>query len=98
MNLKETISELPCPLTQSIAMNGLKTMFIGKYKKMGYTLPEDIDLVRVFYGRLYFNTNILLKIAADFGSDSKIIYIKPDGTQTEGLYEFTELALKYGES
>lgn len=83
MNLKEVVSELPCPLTQSILINTLKAMFIEEYKKMGYNLPEDIDLVRIFYGRPYFNTNIFLKITSDFGSDTKIIKMMIGGFQPD---------------
>lgn len=83
MNLKEVVSELPCPLTQSILISTLKAMFIEEYKKMGYNLPEDIDLVRIFYGRPYFNTNIFLKITSDFGSDTKIIKMMIGGFQPD---------------
>jgi hypothetical protein len=73
MNLKEMISELPYPITQSSFVISNKTLFLEQYKKMGYLLlPEDTEFTKTFYGRLYFNMSIQLKIMADFGSD-------PDG-------------------
>lgn len=73
MNLKEMISELPYPITQSSFVISNKTLFLEQYRRMGYTLlPEDTEFTKAFYGRLYFNMNITLKIISDFGSD-------PDG-------------------
>jgi hypothetical protein len=83
MNLKEVVSEHPCPLTQSILIDTLKLMFITEYKKMGYNLPEEMELVRVFYGRPYLNTNILLKIVLDFGSDPKLLKMITGGFQPD---------------
>ncbi len=73
MNLKEMISELPYPITQSSFVISNKVLFLEQYKRMGYALlPEDTEFTKTFYGRLYFNTTIGLKIISDFGSD-------PDG-------------------
>lgn len=73
MNLKEVTPELPYPITQSAFVISNRIFFLEQYKKMGYLLlPEDTEFTKTFFGRLYFNMTISLKIMADFGSD-------PDG-------------------
>lgn len=69
MNLKEVLPELPCPLTLSIFARANRTLFIEQFKKMGYSLPEDAEYIKAFYGRLYFNMNIWHKTYSDFGAD-----------------------------
>jgi hypothetical protein len=45
---------------------------------MGYKLlPEDTEFTRAFYGRLYFNMNISIKIVSDFGLDPEMLKMAP---------------------
>ncbi|SNQ60060.1 PEP-utilizing enzyme [Candidatus Methanoperedens nitratireducens] len=81
MNLKEVISELPYPLTQSFFMKANKILFVEQYKRMGYVLPEDIELIKAFYGRPYFNVNIMMKMTNDYGTDPEIIKMTMGGFQ-----------------
>jgi pyruvate,water dikinase len=83
MNLKEVTPELPYPLTQSTFAHSNRVVFIEQYKKMGYSLPEDTEIIKVFYGRLYFNTNILLKITSDFGSEPELLKMTLGGFQPD---------------
>jgi phosphohistidine swiveling domain-containing protein len=74
MNLKEVISELPYPITQSAFEIANKSFFLEQYdKKMWYKLlREDTEFTKVFYGRLYFNINITMKMVSDFGLDPEM--------------------------
>jgi rifampicin phosphotransferase len=73
MNLKEVTPELLYPLTQSAFVINNKSFFLNQYKGMGYfLLPEDTEFTKTFYGRQYFNMNIIFKILSDYNSD-------PDG-------------------
>lgn len=42
MNLKEIVPELPSPLTQSIFEISNRAIFIEQYRRMGYSLPEEL--------------------------------------------------------
>ncbi len=83
MNLKEVISELPYPLTQSVFEISNKSFFLEQYKKqMAYKLlPEDTEFTKVFYGRLYFNINTQIKMVSDFGSDPEMLKMSFGGFQ-----------------
>jgi phosphohistidine swiveling domain-containing protein len=74
MNLKEVISELPYPITQSAFEIANKSFFLEQYeKKMWYKLlREDTEFTKVFYGRLYFNMNVMMKMVSDFGLDPEM--------------------------
>lgn len=83
MNLKEVISELPYPITQSAFEISNKSFFMEQYKnKMGYKLlSENTEFTKVFYGRLYFNMNIMIKMISDFGSDPEMLKMSTGGHQ-----------------
>jgi len=83
MNLKEVLPELPCPLTLSIFARANRTLFIEQFKKMGYSLPEDAEYIKAFYGRLYFNMNIWHKTYSDFGADPEFSQRAFGGFQSE---------------
>src|SRR3990172_122736 len=83
MNLKEIVPELPSPLTQSIFATSNRAIFIEQYRRMGYSLPEDTEFIKVFYGRPYFNMNILSKITSDFGSDPELLKRALGGFQSD---------------
>lgn len=83
MNLKEILPELPYPLTLSIFQGANRTVFIEQYRRMGYKLAENTELIKVFNGRLYFNMNILLQISSDFGGDPELLKRALGGFQPE---------------
>ncbi len=83
LNLKEVISELPYPLTQSFFMKANKILFVEQYKRMGYVLPDDIEIIKAFYGRPYFNVNIMMKMANDYGTDPEILKMSMGGFQPD---------------
>ena len=83
MNLKEVLPELPCPLTLSIFARANRILFIEQFKKMGYSLPEDAEYIKAFYGRLYFNMNIWHKTYSDFGADPELSQRAFGGFQNE---------------
>ncbi len=85
MNLKEIVPELPSTLALSILVNSNRLMFIEQYKRMGYSLPENTEIIKVFYGRPYFNMNILLKTVSDFGSDPELLKKSLGGFQPDLL-------------
>jgi phosphohistidine swiveling domain-containing protein len=74
MNLKEIISELPYPITQSVFEIANKSLFLEQYeKKMGYKLlHEDTEFTKIFYGRLYYNITVMTKMVSDYGLDQKM--------------------------
>ncbi|HWQ95996.1 MAG TPA: PEP-utilizing enzyme [Candidatus Methylomirabilis sp.] len=84
MNLKEVLSEMPYPITQSLFEILNKTFFFEQYgNKMGYKLiPKDTEFSKTFYGRLYFNVNITLRIMSDFGSDPELAKMAFGGFQS----------------
>jgi len=83
MNLKEVLPELPSPLTLSAFLRSYVPIFRAQYRRMGYPLPEEAELIRVFYGRPYFNMNIFLKILSDFGCDLDLFQQAMGGFHTD---------------
>lgn len=82
-NLKEILPEIPYPLTQSVFEISNKLFFLEQYeKKMGYKLlREDTEFTKVFYGRFYFNMDIMIKMISDFGSDPEMLKMSTGGFQ-----------------
>ncbi len=70
MNLKEVTPELLYPLSQSTFVISNKIFFLNQYKRMEYVLlPEDTEFTKTFYGRQYFNMNVIYKTLSDYGLD-----------------------------
>ncbi|CAG1007374.1 MAG: PEP-utilizing enzyme [Candidatus Methanoperedens sp.] len=95
MNLKEVISELPYPITQSAFEIANKSFFLEQYKKkMGYKLlHEDTEFTKVFYGRLYYNMDITMKMVSDFGLDPKMTKMSYGGFHPTMIENHVKLSI-----
>jgi len=67
-NLKEVLPELPSPFTVSWVQEALNDMWRQHYRRIGYRLPRDFRLVKVFAGRPYFNLSLLQQLSLELGS------------------------------
>jgi phosphohistidine swiveling domain-containing protein len=92
VNLKEVVSELPYPITQSFFIKANKILFVEQYKRMGYVLPEDVEIIKAFYGRPYFNVNIMMKMMNDYGTDTEVLKMTIGGFQPDSIEDIDKLS------
>lgn len=63
-NLKETLPELPSPLGLSFLERFMDAYIIGPYRRLGCTVPEGLNSVRVLHGRPYLNVTLFYTLVS----------------------------------
>jgi pyruvate,water dikinase len=66
-NFKETLPELPSPLSLSFLTEFMENFILSHYRELGCTIPDSISAVRVVEGRPFINVTVLQSCAAQLG-------------------------------
>ncbi|MDA2911870.1 hypothetical protein MYX04_13205, partial [Nitrospiraceae bacterium AH_259_D15_M11_P09] len=68
-NLKETLPELPCPLTLSFVHAFMENNILRHYRAIGCRIPDGVSSTRVIRGRPYLNVTLFQSLMAQIGGD-----------------------------
>ncbi|MBI4400551.1 MAG: hypothetical protein HY581_02825 [Nitrospirae bacterium] len=72
-NFKETLPELPCPLTLSFVHEFMETNIVRHYREAGCYVPPGLSSVRVIRGRPYINVTLFQALTAQLGGDPELV-------------------------
>ena len=73
-NFKETMPELPSPLGLSFLERFMDAYIIGRYRRLGCTVPDGLSSVRVLHGRPYLNVTLFYTLVVQLhGNPSFLI-------------------------
>ena len=61
-NFKETMPELPSPLSISFLERFMDQYILAPYRRLGCTIPEGLSAVRVLRGRPYVNVTLFYSL------------------------------------
>lgn len=68
-NFKETLPELPSPLSLSFLEQFMDRYILEHYRRLGCRIPEGLTSVRILQGRPYLNVTLFHLLVAQLGGD-----------------------------
>ncbi|MBH0208408.1 MAG: hypothetical protein HP495_07815, partial [Nitrospira sp.] len=68
-NFKETLPELPSPLSLSFLEQFMDRYILEHYRRLGCRIPEGLTSVRLLQGRPYLNVTLFHLLVAQLGGD-----------------------------
>ncbi|MGE0643858.1 MAG: PEP/pyruvate-binding domain-containing protein [Nitrospira sp.] len=68
-NFKETLPELPSPLSLSFLEQFMDRYIIAHYRRLGCHIPDGLTSVRILKGRPYLNVTLFHMLVAQLGGD-----------------------------
>lgn len=68
-NFKETLPDLPCPLTLSFVDEFMEVHILRHYREAGCEIPSGLSSMRVIRGRPYINVTLFQSLTAQLGGD-----------------------------
>ncbi len=68
-NFKETLPELPSPLSLSFLEQFMDRYILEHYRRLGCRIPEGLTSVRILQGRPYLNVTLFHTLVAQLGGD-----------------------------
>ncbi len=68
-NFKETLPDLPCPLTLSFVEEFMEVHILRHYREAGCEIPPGLSSTRVMRGRPYINVTLFQSLTAQLGGD-----------------------------
>jgi len=68
-NFKETLPELPSPLSLSFLEQFMDRYILEQYRRLGCRIPEGLTSVRILQGRPYLNVTLFHLLVAQLGGD-----------------------------
>lgn len=68
-NFKETLPELPCPLSLSFLEQFMDRYILAHYRRLGCRIPEGLTSVRILNGRPYLNVTLFHMLVAQLRGD-----------------------------
>ncbi len=68
-NFKETLPELPSPLSLDFLEQFMDLYIISHYRRLGCRIPEGVTSVRVLKGRPYLNVTLFHALMSQLGGD-----------------------------
>jgi pyruvate,water dikinase len=68
-NFKETLPELPSPLSLSFLDRFMDRYILAHYRRLGCRIPDGLTSVRVLHGRPYMNVTLLHMLVDQLGGD-----------------------------
>ena len=71
-NFKETLPELPSPLSLSFLEQFMDRYILEHYRRLGCRIPEGLTSVRIFRGRPYLNVTLFHLLVAQLGGDPSL--------------------------
>lgn len=71
-NFKETLPELPSPLSLSFLERFMDRHVLSHYRRLGCCIPEGLTAVRVLRGRPYLNVTLFHILTAQLGGDPSL--------------------------
>lgn len=69
-NFKETLPELPSPLSLSFLEQFMDRYIIAHYRRLGCRIPDGLTSVRILKGRPYLNVTLFHMLVTQLGGDS----------------------------
>jgi rifampicin phosphotransferase len=71
-NFKETLPELPSPLSLSFLEQFMDRYILQHYRRLGCRIPEGLTSVRILHGRPYLNVTLFHVLVAQLGGDPSL--------------------------
>lgn len=71
-NFKETLPELPSPLSLSFLEQFMDRYILAHYRRLGCRIPNGLTSVRVLQGRPYLNVTLFHLLVAQLGGDPSL--------------------------
>ncbi len=71
-NFKETLPELPSPLSLSFLEQFMDRYILEQYRRLGCRIPEGLTSVRILHGRPYLNVTLFHVLVAQLGGDPSL--------------------------
>ena len=68
-NFKETLPELPSPLSLSFLEQFMDRYILAHYRRLGCRIPDALTSVRILRGRPYLNVTLFHMLVAQLGGD-----------------------------
>ncbi|MDH5726659.1 MAG: hypothetical protein OEY60_14425, partial [Nitrospira sp.] len=68
-NFKETLPELPSPLSLSFLEQFMDRYILAHYRRLGCRIPDGLTSVRILQGRPYLNVTLFHMVVAQLGGD-----------------------------
>ncbi|NJN69722.1 MAG: hypothetical protein HC801_05215 [Nitrospira sp.] len=68
-NFKETLPELPSPLSLSFLEQFMDRYILAHYRRLGCRIPDSLTSVRILSGRPYLNVTLFHMLVAQLGGD-----------------------------
>lgn len=68
-NFKETLPELPSPLSLSFLEQFMDRYILAHYRRLGCRIPDGLTSVRILRGRPYLNVTLFHMLVAQLGGD-----------------------------
>lgn len=68
-NFKETLPELPSPLSLSFLEQFMDRYILAHYRRLGCRIPDGLTSVRILNGRPYLNVTLFHILVAQLGGD-----------------------------
>jgi phosphoenolpyruvate synthase/pyruvate phosphate dikinase len=68
-NFKETLPELPSPLSLSFLEQFMERYILAHYRRLGCRIPDGLTSVRILRGRPYLNVTLFHMLVAQLGGD-----------------------------
>ena len=68
-NFKETLPELPSPLSLSFLDRFMDRYILAHYRRLGCRIPDGLTSVRILHGRPYLNVTLFHMLVAQLGGD-----------------------------
>jgi rifampicin phosphotransferase len=72
-NFKETMPELPSPLSLSLLYGFMETHIVCCYRELGCRIPPGASSVRVVRGRPFINVTLFQSVMAQLGGDPTLL-------------------------
>ena len=84
-NFKETLPELPSPLSLSFLELFMDRYILAHYRRLGCRIPDGLTSVRILEGRPYLNVTLFHMLIAQLGGDPSLNAEQMGGDQPETI-------------
>ena len=71
-NFKETLPEVPSPLSLSFLEQFMDRYIVEHYRRLGCRIPDGLTSVRILQGRPYLNVTLFHMLVAQLGGDPSL--------------------------
>lgn len=72
-NFRETLPDLPSPLTLSFVQEFMENNILRHYREAGCLIPPGLSSIRVIRGRPYINVTLFQSLMAQLGGDPQLV-------------------------